>query len=391
MDEAIRARMEKKEYDSITSSRELARVLTDHLRAVCKDKHLSVRYSSEPIPVNSDRGPSPEENRRMKEMMALRNFGFKKVERLGNGGVGLLELEGFMPAELIGDTAAAAMSLLANSEAVIVDLRKNGGGHPGAVVLLCSYFFENPTHLNSIYTRTTDSTRQYWSHSVLPGRKLADKDVYVLTSSSTFSGAEEFAYNLQSQKRATIIGETTGGGAHPTSGFRVNDYFGVRVPFARSINPVTKTNWEGTGVKPDVAVPAEKALATAHMMALEKAAKKYAGDKEKSAAIQREMEQVRKESGMPAANAAAGGAKFSLGVALEIHDDGLIRIDRVLPGSAAERAGLKGGDLLKKANGKSLAEDPKLIGTLLETGTAISFELERDGKSMTVSVKPDAK
>jgi C-terminal processing protease CtpA/Prc len=228
-------------------------------------------------------------------MAALRNFGFKKVERLGGGGVGLLELEGFMPAELIGDTAAAAMSFLANSEAVIIDLRKNGGGSPEAVILLCSYFFDDSTHLNSIYTRTTDTTRQYWSHPVVPGKKLSGKDVYVLTSGRTFSAAEEFTYNLQSQKRATIVGETTGGGAHPTRGFRVTDNFGVGVPFARSINPITKTNWEGTGVKPDVAVPADHALHTAHLMALKKCAEKYAGDKDKLAAIRREIETVQKE------------------------------------------------------------------------------------------------
>jgi len=200
-----------------------------------------------------------------------------------------------MPAEMIGDTAASAMSFLANNDAVIIDLRKNGGGSPDAVILLCSYFFDQSTHLNSIYTRTTDTTRQYWSHPVVPGKKLIGKDVYVLTSSRTFSAAEEFTYNLQSQKRATIVGETTGGGAHPTRGFRVSDHFGVGVPFARSVNPVTKTNWEGTGVKPDVAVPADHALHTAHLLALKKAAEKYASDKEMTAALKREIEAVQKE------------------------------------------------------------------------------------------------
>jgi C-terminal processing protease CtpA/Prc len=121
------------------------------------------------------------------------------------------------------------------------------------------------------------------------------KDVYVLTSSRTFSAAEEFTYNLQSQKRATIVGETTGGGAHPTRGLPVTDHFGVGVPFARSINPVTQTNWEGTGVKPDVAVPADHALHTAHLLALKKVAEKYAGDKDRLAGITRAMESVRKE------------------------------------------------------------------------------------------------
>jgi hypothetical protein len=294
MAEAVQKRRANKEYDAITGGKELADTLTKHLREVCKDKHLGVRYSAEALPTSVGRGPSPEEEKKVIAGAALRNFGFKKVERISTG-VGLLELEGFMPAEWIGDTAAAAMTFLSNSDAVIVDLRKNGGGDPATVILLCSYFFDEPTHLNDIYTRTTDTTRQYWSHPVVPGKKLAGKDVYVLTAGYTFSAAEEFTYNMQSRKRATIVGETTGGGAHPTRGFRLSDHFGVRVPFARSINPVTKTNWEGTGVKPDVAVPADKALHTAHLMALKKAAEKHAGDADRSAAIKRDIEAVQKE------------------------------------------------------------------------------------------------
>lgn len=294
MAEAVRGRQAKKEYDGIASAKELADTLTKHLREVSKDLHLGVRHSPEPLAKAFDRGPTEEQRKRMRERAALRNFGFKKVERLGVGGVGLLELEGFMPAELIGETAAAAMTVLANNEAVIIDLRKNGGGDPEAVILLCSYFFDDATHLNSIYTRTTDTTRQYWSHPVA-GKKLLGKDVYVLTSKRTFSAAEEFAYNLQSQTRATIVGETTGGGAHPTRGFRVTDHFGVGVPFARSINPVTKTNWEGTGVKPDVAVPADQALPTAHLLALKKAAERYAGDKDMAAVIAGQVKAVQKE------------------------------------------------------------------------------------------------
>jgi hypothetical protein len=270
MGEDLHGRLARMEYDSVTSSREFAQLLTDHLRAVCKDKHLRVLYSPDPLPVGLSREPSPEVRAKMERMATLHNCGFKKVEQL-NGGVGLLELEGFMTAEKIGDVAAAAMSFLANSDSVIVDLRGNGGGDPAAVILLCSYFFHKQTHLNDIYDRPAGTTRQFWSHPAVPGKKLAGKDLYVLTSGRTFSGAEEFAYNMQAQKRGTIVGETTGGGAHPTTGVRASDHFLVGVPFARSINPVTKTNWEGTGVKPDIAVPADQALKVAHRMALRKA------------------------------------------------------------------------------------------------------------------------
>src|SRR5581483_807463 len=114
--------------------------------------------------------------------------------------------------------------------------------------------------LNDLYNRKENSTRQFWTLSYVPGPRLAKQPVFVLTAKRTFSGAEEFTYNLKSLKRATIVGETTGGGAHPVNGQRIDEHFMVGVPFARAINPITKTNWEGTGVEPDVKVPASEAL-----------------------------------------------------------------------------------------------------------------------------------
>jgi hypothetical protein len=296
MDEAIRSRQKKNEYDSITSSREFAKVLTEHLRAVCKDRHLSVDYFSEPQPKpdSSRPSPSPEQQARFRQRMGQRNFGFKKAERL-DGGIGLLELQGFARAEDAAETAAAAMNFLANSSALIIDLRKNGGGDAAMVILLCSYFFDEQTHLNDIYNRSEDSTRQYWSHPHVAGKKFLGKDVYILTAKRTFSAAEEFAYNMKAQKRATIVGETTGGGAHPTSGHWAAEHFGVAVPFARSINPVTKTNWEGTGVKPDVDVPADQALQKAQLMILKRELEKNAADKEAVEQIKKVIETVQKD------------------------------------------------------------------------------------------------
>src|SRR5216683_4230887 len=138
------------------------------------------------------------------------------------------------------------------------------------VTLIASYLFDRPTHLIDIYNRKEDSTTQNWTLSYLPGARLTKQPVFVLTSKRTFSGAEEFAFDLKNKKRATIVGETTGGGAHPVSGHTVADYFMVGVPFAKSLDPVTKTNWEGTGVEPDVKVPAADALATAERLAIEK-------------------------------------------------------------------------------------------------------------------------
>ena len=166
------------------------------------------------------------------------------------------------------------MNFLAHCDAVIVDLRQNGGGDPAQIQLISSYFFAEPVHLNDLYARATDTTENYWTLPYVPGAKAAGADLYILTSARTFSGAEEFSYNMKNLKRATVIGETTGGGAHPTRAMIVQRDFILRVPFARAINPVSKTNWEGTGVTPDIAVPAAEAFDRAYALAVEKLAAK---------------------------------------------------------------------------------------------------------------------
>jgi retinol-binding protein 3 len=280
MDGAIRARKSRGEYDRITGGREFAEALTRHLREVCKDGHLGVEYSAAIIPRESEgRPPSAEDVGRFRENGRRRNYEFKKVERL-DGGIGLLQLDAFYPGEWISDTAAAAMSFLANSEAIILDLRQNHGFAPTGGTLICSYFFKEETRLSDQFNRAENATRQYWTYSVVPGASLADKDLYILTGRGTFSAPEAFAYDMQALKRATIVGETTGGGAHPTTMHRLADHFSASIPFARSINPVTKTDWEGVGVKPDVPVDADQALLTAHLMALRKCVKKYEGDRQ---------------------------------------------------------------------------------------------------------------
>jgi C-terminal processing protease CtpA/Prc len=272
MDKAVRARQDKKEYDGITSPRALAETLTKHFQEISHDKHLRVMYSPEPLPKQRESRPTPEERHRMRERMSKNNFGFEKVERL-EGNVGYLDLRGFMEAEAAGETAAAAMSFLANTDALIIDLRKNGGGSPGMVALLCSYLFDGPPrHLNSLHWRRPEGeeVQQWWTLAYVPGKRYVGKDAYVLTSKRTFSAAEEFTYNLQTQKRATIVGETTGGGAHPGGTHPITDHFLIWVPSGRAVNPITKTNWEGSGVKPDIDVPADQALKTAHLAALKK-------------------------------------------------------------------------------------------------------------------------
>jgi C-terminal processing protease CtpA/Prc len=270
MQRAIQNRVRRGEYERITSAQALADSLTSHLQAVSKDRHLRVRYSYEPIPQRDQREATPEDEARARAFGRQVNFGFERVERLA-GNVGYLELRSFgFDADWIGDAAAAAFDFLANTDALIIDIRRNGGGSPHMVAFVCSYLFSpDSVLLNSLYWRPRDRTDAFYTRAQIPGTRYGpDRPIYVLTSRRTFSGAEEFAYDLQTQKRAVIVGDTTGGGAHPGGMQRVTDHFGVWVPSGRAINPITKTNWERVGVRPDLAVASDQALRTAHLAAL---------------------------------------------------------------------------------------------------------------------------
>ncbi len=273
IENVIRQRLRKKEYDSITSPTTLAEVLTSQLQAISHDKHMSVFYSREPLPPPGETTDSPKERDHRRHLAALSNFGFNRVERL-SGNVGFMDLNIFWWLDVGGGhTAVAAMDFLADTSALIIDLRTNRGGDPAMVALLATYFFDQePVELTGIYWRPSDNTNRSWTLPYVPGKRYLNKDVYILTSKNTFSAAEAFTYDLKTLKRATIVGETTGGGANPREGYPVNNnqHFIVFVPTGRAINPITKTNWEGVGVKPDIEVSAELALKTAHLVALKK-------------------------------------------------------------------------------------------------------------------------
>jgi len=270
MGQALRLHQKRGDYDAVTDGEKFASLLRAHLQEVSHDKHLRMDFSAVRYPDNSA-GLSPQQLADNRRMLDRTNCGFERAELLA-GNVGYVKFNMFADPALCGETAIAAMNFLAHVDAIIFDLRDNGGGAPQMIALISTYLFDEPTHLNDIWTRKTGATQQYWTLPTVPGMRIAAAPAFVLTSPRTFSGAEEFSYNLKNLKRATIVGETTGGGAHPVRGERVDDRFVIGVPFARAINPITKTNWEGTGVEPDVKVPAADALITAQRLAAERLA-----------------------------------------------------------------------------------------------------------------------
>lgn len=264
---ALRARAARGGYDRISSAVAFAESLTVQLQELVGDRHLRVRYTDAVLPrTRSQPGPpTPVQAERARDRAKEESWGLGRSEVMP-GNVGYLEVRSFgYPAEIIAEGVAAAMTPLADTDALIIDVRANGGGTPFAVAHLASYLFgPDPVHLNSIYWRPEDSTMHFWTSRDLPGRRFGPtKPVYVLVSGRTFSAAEEFAYDLQTRKRATIVGATTRGGANPGQGERLDDHFFAFVPSGRAINPVTGENWEGVGVIPDVRVDADSALSAA--------------------------------------------------------------------------------------------------------------------------------
>ncbi|MEA2603424.1 MAG: hypothetical protein QOF89_4416 [Acidobacteriota bacterium] len=283
MEEIMRRQLKSGAYDSLGTMDAFTQKLTEDLRSVSHDLHLGVVWDPEP-PAGGTGGPTPAEREaRFAAQMRRDNYCFRKVEHLA-GNVGYLKLDCFAQAELAGGAAVAAMGFLAGSDALIFDLRDNGGGSPSMIQLLTSYLMSGePTHLNSFYIRKGDKTEQYWTQAWVPGTRMTDVPVFVLTSGRTFSAAEEFTYNLKNLKRATLVGETTGGGAHPVDLYRVKGYpVAMRLPFGRAINPISGTNWEGTGVEPDVKVPVSEALEVAHARALAAVAEKTTDPEQKA-------------------------------------------------------------------------------------------------------------
>jgi hypothetical protein len=262
LDRQLNERLRTHAYEGMASRLEFARAVTLDMQGVTHDKHLHVDVACSRTSARAGASASPAPS-------AERQRIFGKTERLA-GNVAYIDIATFgVPGAQVREEVRDTMSQAADAPAIIFDVRHNGGGEPETVALVTSYVFgAEPVHLNSLYWRIPDRTDDFYTDPRVPGTKFGPtKPVYVLTSSRTFSAAEEFTYNLQTRKRATIVGETTGGGAHPGDVVPLPFGLTVLVPNGRAINPITHTNWEGTGVKPDVAVPAASALEAALKLA----------------------------------------------------------------------------------------------------------------------------
>ncbi|TQS44379.1 S41 family peptidase [Cryptosporangium phraense] len=260
---AVRSAQSAGRYPDGLEPDALADLVTEDLQTINGDKHLRLQFTSEALPLSTGDETADEAEERAQEVReaARTGGGFAKVERL-DGNVAYLEIDLLWPPEIAAPAATAAMTLADGADGLVLDLRRCRGGSPYQVAFLCSYLFgPEPVHLNDLYFRASDETRQFWTSSFVPGPRFgSERPVVVLTSGSTFSGGEELAWDLKELGRATLIGETTRGGAHPVDRIQVHPHLRVTIPIARSISPRTGRNWEGVGVVPDIEVVASAAL-----------------------------------------------------------------------------------------------------------------------------------
>jgi len=285
MSNLIQKNLKDGKYDMLTNPMEFSDRITADLISVSNDKHLRFMFSPERVAMMHEHMKETQPNiDEMKKEMGRENFGFKEVKIL-DGNIGYIKFNGFDDASVGGDAATAAMNFVSYTDAIIFDLRENGGGSPSMIQFLTSYLYSEgeSIHLNNFYYRPLDDITQTWTLPFVPGKRNPKAQVYVLTSDYTFSAAEEFTYNLKNLKRGTIVGEVTGGGAHPGGLQIINESFVCFIPNGRAINPITNTNWEGVGVIPDVRVAKDDALSKAHLLALDSLMKSTTNEEEVNA------------------------------------------------------------------------------------------------------------
>lgn len=258
--QAIRQQANTEAFNHDREPEAFAQALTVELRKLSRDGHFRINYSAQPVPPPDAKTADQYEEDDDSWAGPAVNYGFESVRRL-DGDIGYLDLRVFAPPRVAADMLQSAMTLLAQSKVLIIDLRNNGGGDSSMDMLMAAYLLDQPAEMSAIYDRPSNRLTRATSPVWVPGRRFGGtKPVYVLISHKTFSAAEAFAYDLQAMKRVTVVGEASGGGAHPYERRRLTDHFLIKLPEMRSINPITGTDWQGVGVKPDVPTPPELAL-----------------------------------------------------------------------------------------------------------------------------------
>lgn len=273
MEALLRHRQQEGKYDGITDGEQLAKQLTADLQEVTPDKHMVVEFDPGlELPNDNGARPPPESKAQWEQrnnfvmrgiMRHMAQRDVEEVDHLGSN-IGYVKITGFPPPFLVAEKYAAAMDELADTDGLILDLRHNRGGGPPSVALLVSYFVDQRIRVNDVWDRVTGITTQHWTEDKLDGKRYGSKKpVLILVGPGTMSAGEDFAYTMQALKRATVIGEPTWGGANPARPYRLGDNFYAVIPGRRTISPITKTNWEGVGVIPDIAATPDQALAVA--------------------------------------------------------------------------------------------------------------------------------
>jgi hypothetical protein len=254
------------DYNAVTDGQSFANLLARHLIEASRDNHFTMEYTRDVFPdFSKPPAPPPEARERYKAAMEQANCTVEKVEILRNN-VGYVKLNSFPDTAVCTGKAESAMAVVNHADALIFDLRDNRGGFANMVVFLACYLFDHPEYMYS--PRGPDPiTEQSWTRSPVAGSLLTDKPVYILTSSRTYSGAEQFSYDLRMLKRAMLIGETTGGASHDGVLHNLDDHFAVGIPEHRPVNPFSDRDWAITGIEPDVKVKAVDALAAAEKLA----------------------------------------------------------------------------------------------------------------------------
>ena len=290
--DAIQEKMASGRYSDLTTVSDFCSALDDDLYKVSQDRHLGVLYSPEEAARLRGLPPGDEDPDGWFAQFRIDNFGLVRAEYM-SGNVGYLRIDVFAPLSLAKNAAISMMECISNCDALIIDVRNNGGGDPYLVQLIESFFFEGkPKLLLTFYKRKSDGPEQIYTIPHLPGKRLDTVPLYILTSRRTFSGAEDFSYTLKHHGRALVVGEPTGGGANTIDDKVLHDDFVIYIPSGYPTHPKTGKNWEGIGVEPDIAVASEKALGVAHVHALQTLIEK-SSDEERVRRLNFELERVR--------------------------------------------------------------------------------------------------